>query len=358
MCGNKMNFWKNTQLVFWAVAAFLSVGLQSSEAQQQKSNSAVQTTPSPTTTAATTSNATSTTSVVSTLKLKPTSASVIDNLYRIGPGDVLTVKFYNHDALSREIAVSGSGTITMPMLDGDIPAACMTEEQLAADLTNRYKKYFKTPHLDVYVKERNSHFIAVIGEVRKPARIALRRRIRLVDALALADGPTDRAGRTIKVFHGTNESTCEQEASATNDAYISSFRLRDILNGDEKSNPFLQPGDIVSIPDADNVYVVGSVVKPSAIPIKDRVTLVQALAMANGPLPEAKTDKVTIIRTESGGKKEIAANLKDIQKNKAADVELQPDDIVVVGTSALKQLGKSLRDTVAPSVTGLVYRIP
>src|SRR6266853_4923445 len=62
-----------------------------------------------------------------------------DERYRIGPGDVLDIRFYNRPQLSREaVRVDGHGMIRMPLVEGEIKAACLTESELATEIAAHY----------------------------------------------------------------------------------------------------------------------------------------------------------------------------------------------------------------------------
>jgi polysaccharide export outer membrane protein len=121
----------------------------------------------------------------------------------------------------------------------------------------------------------------------------------------------------------------------------------------------MQPGDIVSVPQADQVFVLGNVLKPSAIPIKEPLTVSKAIAMAGGTAPSTKKDRVRIIRQLPGStkKQEIYVDLKAIEKNKAEDVALLANDVVDVPVSGTKKLLRSLLGTVVPTVSQLPIRV-
>jgi len=76
--------------------------------------------------------------------------------------------------------------------------------------------------------------------------------------------------------------------------------LSDTLRGDPKANPYLEPGDIVTLPEADQVYVVGNVYSFLTVPLKEPITLTQAIAMAGGVKQDNKKDRVRIVRQEPG----------------------------------------------------------
>jgi polysaccharide biosynthesis/export protein len=287
-----------------------------------------------------------------------------DDRYRIGAGDVLDVRVFNKPILSREnVRVNGNGMIRMPLIDDDILAACRTEGELAKEIATRYLKYQRHPQVDVFVKEYQSQPVAVIGAVNQPSQFKLQRRVRLLELIAFANGLAERAGRSVNVVHGEASGlVCQSDALVAEDDIIktglNSYKLKDTFDGVEQANPFIQPGDIVYIPDADQVYVVGNVMRPRSISLRDPITITQAIAMAEGLRPDTKKDKIKIIRQAPGGlaKDEIMVDLKAIEKKQAPDVVLQANDIVDVQVNSTKQLLKSFIGAVMPSIGQLPTR--
>src|SRR5262245_40196355 len=233
------------------------------------------------------------------LFLVPVSAQ--DDRYRIGAGDVLDIRIYNRPQLSREaVRVEGSGMIRMPLIDTEIKAACQTEGELAKEISTRYARYYKNLQVDVFIKEYHSRQVAIIGAVNDQSRFELQRRMRLLEVLTYAKGPSTRAGQTINIVHSNAASPCKESDESDSSSAFSSYRLSDVLQGDPKSNPYLEPGDIVTLPEADQVYVVGNVFMPITIPLKEPITLTRAIAMAGGPKIDTKKDKIRIVRQEPG----------------------------------------------------------
>ena len=284
-----------------------------------------------------------------------------DDRYRIGPGDVLDIRILNRPNISREaVRVEGNGMIRMPLLEGEILAACRTEGELAKEIATRYMKFYRNPQVDVFIKEYHSRQVAVIGAVNDQSRFQLQRRIRLLELLTYAKGPSNKAGQTINIVHAPPALPCQQETEPQDiSAAFSSYKLSDTLTGDPKANPYLSAGDIVTIPEADQVYVVGNVFTPLTIPLKEPLTLSRAIAMAGGTGQDTKKDKVRIVRQEPGStvRKEIVVDLSAIEKRSAVDVALQANDIIDVPTSAGKSFLRSLLGSVAPSVTQLPVRV-
>jgi len=284
-----------------------------------------------------------------------------DDRYRIGPGDVLDIRILNRPNLSREaVRVEGSGMIRMPLIDTEIQAACKTEGELAREIAQRYLKFYKQPQVDVFIKEYHSRQVAVIGAVNEQSRFELQRRIRLLELLTYAKGPSPKAGQTINIVHAQQSQVCHQADGATDDTKaFASYKLSETLTGDPRSNPYVEPGDIITLPEANQVYVVGNVFTPLTIPLKEPITLSRAVAMAGGVKQDSKKDKVRIVRQEPGmtTSKEIVVDLTAIEKKRAEDIALMPNDIIDVPTSASKSFLRSLLGTVAPSVAQLPVRI-
>ena len=121
----------------------------------------------------------------------------------------------------------------------------------------------------------------------------------------------------------------------------------------------MEAGDIVTIPDAEQVYVVGNVYMPKSLSLREPITVSRAIAMAGGPLRDSKTDRVHIMRQQPGaaGKTELYVNLTNISRKKEEDLLLQPNDIVEVPESTGKSLIRSLLGAVAPSVAQMPVRV-
>lgn len=283
-----------------------------------------------------------------------------DDRYRIGPGDILDIRILNRPTLSRDaVRVEGNGLIRMPLIDEEIQAACKTEGELAKEIAERYTKFYRKPQVDVFIKEYHSRQVAVIGAVNEQSRFELQRRIRLLDLLTYAKGTSPKAGQTINIVHAPRVQGCQKAGETADDAAFSSYKLSDTLQGDPRANPYIEAGDIITVPEANLVYVVGNVYTPLTIPLKEPITLSRAVAMAGGVKQDSKKDKVRIVRQEPGAatSRELVVDLTAIEKKRADDIALMPNDIIDVPTSGSKSFLRGLLGTVAPSVAQLPVRI-
>lgn len=271
------------------------------------------------------------------VKASPTTKSraAVDDRYRIGPGDLLSITTLDYPQLSSDaVRVDSRGMILLQLVNGEVQAACRTEGELAKEISKLYLKYLKEPQVKVFVKEYQSQTVAVIGAVSAPGRFQLQRRVQLLEMLTFVNGPTERAGKSVQIIHAGSSPICSSSPDGTEDlaeSAIVTLKLSETMRGNEKANPFVQPGDIITVLDADQYYILGNVARPSAYPLKEDLTLGQAIAMAGGILPDTNTQKVHIIRhSGEGAKTDVFVDLKAIAKQSAPEFVLQPNDIVEV----------------------------
>jgi len=285
--------------------------------------------------------------------------------YRIGAGDVLDIKVLNKPQFNREgVRVSPRGMIRMPLIKDEIKAACRTEEELEVEITTQLKEYVREPQVTVQIQQYQSEPVAVLGSVRAPSRFLLQRRVRLLELLTFVNGPTDNAGRTIQVVHTGPLTACDFLPSASDPSAENStdqvdyYNLKDTARGEEKSNPYVRPGDVIWIAAADQVYVIGNVVHPTSIALTEPMTVSRAIAIAGGPALDTKKNEIHIIRQTPGTteKKEILVDLEAINRHKAEDIVLIGNDIVDVPASGGKRLFRSLVGAVIPNIGTLPVR--
>lgn len=291
--------------------------------------------------------------------------------YRIGSGDILSVRVTAGrlvPELSLEsVEVDECGRIPVASVEqevqNEIQAAGKTRMQLAEELRTFYKKYKKNPQVMVIIKEYKSQPVAINGAIAKPGQFQMRRPVRLLELVQFyAGGATERTSGKIQLARFANFNMCLAAPSADSSSSIdfAIFDLKDTLAGVETANPYLQPGDVITLPEAKEAYVVGNVLRPGPVLLKsDNVTITQAIAMAGGTMPDTKKEQVRITRQEADGKtkREIIVDLKAISTQKAPDIALLPNDIVEVPVSGGKRLLRSLVGTIVPSVGQLPVRV-
>lgn len=285
-----------------------------------------------------------------------------DERYRIGFQDQLEIQVFRHPDLTQRVNVNTNGTISLFRLDEPIVAVCKTEQELSNDVAAAYEKdYLKNPQVRVIATEQRSRAFAVIGAVEKPGQYMISRRVRLLELLAQAGGPSKEAGTRVLVARTGSTSNCQlnesPEANLENASYIA-YPLKDIIEG--KENVVMRPGDIVSVLKADIVYVYGNVNKQGQIPIKEPLTLTQAIASAEGLKSASDKSSIRVLRQKPGSteRDELVFDLNKINKREVADPFLEPNDVVAVNTDKTKEIFQSIGRSLTNGIPSLFYRVP
>jgi len=241
--------------------------------------------------------------------------------------------------------VSASGDITLPLV-ASLHVAGMTAEEAQATIEKKYKdaEILKSPQVLVLVIEYASQGVSVLGEVLKPGIYPLLTSRRLLDLMSQAGGVTPTAGRTITITH--------------RDHPLEPTTI--VLSRDPRqntaSNIDIIPGDTIVVAKAGVVYVVGAVGKPGGFTMdaNDGLTILQAIALAEGPKTDAAMDKSKLIRQTPNGPSEIPVPLHKILASKTPDIRLQSDDILFVPSSAVKSGARRSLEAILQTATGVI----
>ncbi len=278
--------------------------------------------------------------------------------YLIGPNDKIEGKVLNEPQFNFTATIDQNGKFQVPFFTEGIMAKCRTEKEIRADVTQLLSKYLRDPQVTVNVTERNSRPpVNVYGEVRKNVEVTLSREANLLDMISVAGGVTDKAGGLIQVTR-TRPPLCTEENDENwiaNDGRIPSrhYSLSSLRSGRVESNPVIYPGDIIVVPAASPIYVVGEVnVIGKEILVSDKgLPLTQAISQAGGLRREAKSKNIKIYRQveNSPNPKVISVNYEKIKDGEEKDIMLEPYDIVEVD-KAKKSIAQFLLEVATGSV--------
>jgi polysaccharide biosynthesis/export protein len=354
-------------------------------------------------------------------------ASMAPHDYVIGDGDLLDVDVFDVKELSREVRVSQTGTIGIPLVPVRLRVAGLTEIQAGEKIAEVLESDGLVSHADVTVtvKERKNKPITVVGAVMHPLVYEADRQVTLLEVLAQAGGLSNDAGDEVIVTRPTQPMAFdEQEQEDTSSAgslpaksapltaeskpgavtvppaaplakgavaeppelpppnpspetsgsavptpassgskntiTVNLYQLMEA--GNTKDNILLQAGDVVTVPHAGIVYVLGAVTRPGGFVLqndREQLNTLKILALAGGFTHTAKTSRAVIIRKDAQGQQHtMEIDLRKILNRKAEDVQLQPSDILYVPDSAAKQAAlRALEFGVALGSALALYRI-
>jgi polysaccharide export outer membrane protein len=327
--------------------------------------------------------------------------------YMIGNGDLLEVSVFDVPELSKEVRVSQTGTINIPLIPVRPHVAGLSETQAEEKIAELLEAngLVSHPEVGVAVKEHRSQPITVVGAVQHPMVYQADRDVTLLEVLAEAGGIANDAGDTVIVTRrrlatfievanpqpapattasGSGEpppldsmvtpapAEAKPDASAKTPAFPSqeemakantltppvatdasstppspdatsiTINLNDLLEtGDTRNNILLHAGDVVTVPHAGIIYVLGAVTRPGGFVVSNdrtQLTTLKVLSLAGGLTNIAKTQNAVIIRKDDTGKQtETQVDLKKVLNRQSEDITMHPSDILFVPDDRTKQ---------------------
>ena len=265
--------------------------------------------------------------------------------YILGAEDQITVRVFAADDIpDRPAQIANDGTVNLPMI-GEVRAAGLTVEQLQAKLVTAYSKFFKDPQVTVQVNDFRSQPVSVAGNVNTPGVIQLRGTRNLMEIIGMAGGLKPDAGDSVLITRNSSEGPIPVSGAfmdPTGKYSVAHIDIRAVMSGkNPQGNVLIKPHDVITVPRARMVYVLGNVGRPGGYVLTENETLSvsQAVAMAGGWDKMAALSSSRILRANGGAEREqIPADLKKIMNNKAPDLQLSPDDILYVPNSMSKAI--------------------
>ncbi len=262
----------------------------------------------------------------------------------ISVGDSVKVTVLGSGDADQQVRVDQDGNATLNFI-GSVHLGGLTTSEAQTLIAKKLNDggFFNKPEVAVSAVEFGSQNISVLGEVQKPGVYQLVGSRRLFDVLSMAGGTTQKAGRIVSITHRENPEA-PRSVLLSNDAGQSA-----------QSNIEVYAGDTILVSRAGVVYVVGDVHKPSGVTMDNGtdMTVLQAIAMAEGTNSTAALNKAKLIRKTPNGPQELPLALKDMLASKAPDVRLQAEDIIFVPNSVAKSATKRTLEAIIQSATGL-----
>ena len=119
------------------------------------------------------------------------------------------------------------------------------------------------------------------------------------------------------------------------------------------------PGDLIIVPRAGVVYVLGDVGRPGGLVMQDngKITLLQALAQAGGSNRTAKLNHTVLLHKKANGYVREEIPLARIQRGLAGDIQLLPNDVLFVPSSTVRNMMQNTQDIVASLSGASLYAL-
>ena len=286
--------------------------------------------------------------------------------YVLGPGDQVALHVADMEEMSdKTLTVSPNGDVDLP-LAGVVHAGGLTIEDFRAAISAKLSKYITNPEITVNLTTSGSTPVSVVGEVNNPGVHELAGSKRLLEVISLSGGLKVDAGPNVIVTReprwGGIEGT-DAKIDPSSGYTSATFSVDELMSGKKpEDNIVMEPDDVISIPRADLIYVVGDVKKAGGFQLTTHqsVSLLQALALAEGLGPDEASSHSKILRAVPGGDgtpREIPVDLKKVLAGKAPDMPLYANDVLFIPNSAAKTASRRLIEAAIGVGSGIaIYR--
>jgi len=245
---------------------------------------------------------------------------------------------------------------------GKVHALGMTVEELKTELVQRFSKDILKPKVSVEIVEFGSQPVSVMGSVNQAGVHQLRGGKTLVEVVSMAGGLKPEAGPRISISRRIQYGPIPLPTARpdpTGNFSVADVSVKDLLAGKSPAeNIMVFPRDVITVPAAEAVYVMGEVRKPGEVALKENasISVLKALASAEGfgPAPSPKDARIVRIVEGTKERKEIPVDLKKVLAGTAEDIAMRPNDILVVPPSGPKKAATRAIEAAIQTVTGIV----
>jgi polysaccharide export outer membrane protein len=256
--------------------------------------------------------------------------------------------------------VDADGQVNLPMV-GRLSAAKLTLRQFEEALNKRLSIYIREPQVVVTIAEFRSQPVSVVGAVKSPGTHQLEGQKNFMEMIALAGGFREDAGNVIKVTRELEWGPIPLPGATIDPSEkfsLAEVNIRQILEAkNPAANISIMPHDVISVPKAELVYVIGGVNKAGGFILSERenMSVLQALSLAEGLERTCDPRHAKVLRLQSGQDQriEISVDVKKILDGTSKDVPLQGGDILFVPDSTVKRVGLRTVEAMVQTATGI-----
>jgi polysaccharide export outer membrane protein len=290
----------------------------------------------------------------------------VPHKYVLTPDDEIVIHATNAAEISEKpIRLDGKGEFKMPLI-GQVAAAGLTLEQLEVEVTKRLRKYLENPEVVVNLVTFHNQPVSIFGEVGTPGVHQAHGSITLIELLSMAGGLRPDAGPTARITRRLDQGQIPLPG-ATDDPSgkfsVAQVKLKGLLDATNPDlNILILPYDIVSVPAAEIVYVLGEVARTGPLGLKENgsISILEAVSSSGGVLRTAAPQHAKILRPVIGTtqRTEVAVDIKRILAGTANDVPLLPGDILFVpGSTGKKATLRAIEAAITAGTTIATYGV-
>lgn len=293
-------------------------------------------------------------------------AASSDREYLLGPQDSLLIRVADETEIpAGPYEIDLDGNLLVPDV-GTIHAAGITVRQLQAEITQRLKSLLQRPIVTISVAEYHSQRVSVLGAVASPGVHQIQGRKTLYEVISEAGGLRQDAGDTINISREKKWGPIplpDAKMDPSGEYCVAKLNVQAVMNArNPAENISIKPGDVITVPKAELVYVIGAVNRAGGFPLTERqsMTVLQALALAEGLGRTASAKHARILHAAVGSapRTQTDLDLRQIMQGKAPDEALQPEDILFVPNSTAKSASYRTLEALISTGSGVAIYHP
>jgi len=299
--------------------------------------------------------------------LKAKCGSQVRSTYLLGPDDQLEISGPELSELANKpVRIDGDGDIQAPLV-GRVHVSGLTVQQTEQALNKLLSTYIRDPQVVVSVAEVRSQPVSILGAVNTPGVHQVRGRKTLLEMLALAGGIRSDAGYSVRITRQL-EWGCiplpKTELDASGRFSVAELNLKKIMEAkNPEENIQIFPHDVISVPKAEMVYVIGEVKRSGGFVLGEHqsISVLQALSLAEGlnGTADARHARILRLKRDADQREELAVDVKDVLNGKKSDIALRGDDILFIPGSTGKKAALRALEAAIQTGTGLaIWRTP
>jgi len=221
---------------------------------------------------------------------------------KLGPGDAVHVTVFQQPDLTTDARVNESGGIAMPLV-GQVKIGGQTTSEASQTIAGALKEggFLKAPQVAVALTTVRSRQVSMLGLILHPGRYPLEEaHTRMPDLIAAAGGIAAGGDETVTVIR-------DGKAQKVN-ALAKDFELKG--------------GDTVYVNAAPVFYIYGEVIHAGAYPVKQGMTVMQAISLGGGITPRGSESRIKLRRS--------GANGGSVEFDVTPVTQVMPNDVIVV----------------------------
>src|SRR6202158_316355 len=282
--------------------------------------------------------------------LKAKCGSQVRSTYLLGPDDQLDISGPELSELANKpVRIDGDGDIQVP-LGGRVHVSGLAAQQNEKELNKVLSKYIRDPQIVVSIAEVRSQPVSILGAVNAPGVHQVQGHKTLLEMLALAGGIRPDAGYSVRITRQL-EWGCltlpNTQLDASGRFSVAELNLKKIMEAkNPEENIQIFPHDVISVPKAEMVYVIGEVKRSGGFVLGEHqsISVLQVLSLAEGlnTTADARHARILRLNRDADKREEMAVDVKDVLNGKKADVALRGDDILFIPGSTGKKASLKL----------------